>query len=349
MAMGMSLHSKPLQTTTPALTNIQILRAIAALLVVVYHTNSVAAKYGHDPAWLWGIQPWGTTGVDLFFVISGFIMVFIQSQRRSTPTTFMADRLLRIVPLYWLLTSTLILIIAIAPSILNSSHMDLPWAASSYVFLSQAYTGKMPVLFDGWTLEYEMFFYLVFAVALNFKKLELAVFATVSAMLVMALSTGHMIVMEFAIGMVLGLMWQNGQKPWISPAIAIALGLGLAYLAGIYEVQGNETRAWAVGIPAALIVYGCIHAPQVSPSFWTKLGDASYAIYLIQVFTIPGWYKLINHVFDTHWNVSLAMGCVAVTAAMGLLTQRLVERPMAKALKPIKQWMTSSQHASATA
>jgi exopolysaccharide production protein ExoZ len=66
------------------LTNIQRLRAIAAILVVVFHTNSNATKYGYDTTWLWAIQPWGSTGVDLFFVISGFIMVHIQQKKGSS-------------------------------------------------------------------------------------------------------------------------------------------------------------------------------------------------------------------------------------------------------------------------
>jgi exopolysaccharide production protein ExoZ len=317
-------------------TNIQRLRAIAALLVVCYHIIGIAEKYGHGSNWVALVGPWGSTGVDLFFVISGFIMVHIQQRNRSSPMAFFAERLMRIAPLYWLLTATLLILLTSVPAIFNSQGIEPVWAASSFAFLSQAYTGKMPVLFDGWTLEYEMFFYLVFALALNLKRLEFAVVASAAGMLLFYVATGHMIVLEFALGMLLGLLRRHWQTPPVPAIFALAAGLIGLYFAGTTAMQGNETRAWAVGIPATFIVYAGIYLKQWPSDWLTKLGDASYSIYLVQVFTISGWYKLVSKAHAPDWNFLLALGCIAATAAIGLLTHHGLEKPLSRRLNPLK-------------
>ena len=86
------------------LTNIQFLRAFAALNVVLFHILSTAHTYGYKPISLEFLAGWGACGVDLFFVISGFIMVYIQSVKERSPTEFIVERILRVCPTYWLLT-----------------------------------------------------------------------------------------------------------------------------------------------------------------------------------------------------------------------------------------------------
>lgn len=321
------------------LTNIQRLRAIAAILVVMFHTNGTAAKYGYDTTWLWALQPWGSTGVDVFFVISGFIMVHIQQRKGAGPLGFLQERLFRIVPMYWLLTSSLLILFICAPKLFNSQDLDIPWASSSYVFMSQAYAGKMPVLYDGWTLEYEMLFYLVFAMALNIRRLEWAVFASASAMLFFYLATGQMIVLEFVYGMVLGLIKQHCHTAPVRPWVTLILGLLCLYFSGVNGLQSDEHRAWAIGIPAALIVYSSMYAKQWPADLLTKLGDASYSIYLVQVFTISGWYKLANKLNLPHWDFSLNVACVLGTVVFGTLTHACVEKPLTRLVLPFKAWL----------
>lgn len=325
------------------LTNIQRLRAVAALLVVVYHIIGIAEKYGYASEWLALIGPWGSTGVDIFFVISGFIMVHIQQRSRSTPLVFFAERLLRVAPLYWLLTAVLLALLAGVPALFNSHGIDPVWAASSFAFMSQAYAGKMPVLFDGWTLEYEMFFYLVFAFSLHLKRTELAVMASATCMLLFFLTTGHMIVLEFSMGMLLGLLKKHCPMPPVPPLMALGSGLIGLYLTGRFSMQGNETRAWAVGIPASLIIYASIYMRQHKTDFLTKLGDASYSIYLVQVFSISGWYKLMLKTNAPTWNFLLALGCTSATCLLGLLVHHQLEKPIGTQLKPIKTRMHAWQ------
>ena len=110
----------------------------------------------------------GGAGVDIFFVISGFIMVYTTMDREITPWSFMADRIARIVPAYWAATLGVFFLALVAPSLLQTSHMQWGELFKSLVFVPfrKANGLVQPVLFVGWTLNYEMFFYLMFAAGL---------------------------------------------------------------------------------------------------------------------------------------------------------------------------------------
>ncbi|MCW1512823.1 acyltransferase family protein, partial [Acinetobacter baumannii] len=84
--------------------NIQALRAFAALNVVFYHIIGASISYDLPTSSFLFIKEWGQNGVDIFFVISGFIMVFIQEKNRKSSFEFIKNRVERIVPVYWLLT-----------------------------------------------------------------------------------------------------------------------------------------------------------------------------------------------------------------------------------------------------
>src|SRR6185437_14170487 len=134
------------------LDNIQALRAIAALLVVFVHLAVPVAALG--------VAPFGAGGVDLFFVISGFIMVYTTVGRPISGAEFLGRRIVRIVPLYWLLTLAVFGIALIAPTLLQFTTASWGQLLKSLFFIpfAKANGDVQPVLFLGWTLNYEMFF-----------------------------------------------------------------------------------------------------------------------------------------------------------------------------------------------
>jgi len=147
--------------------NIQVLRAVAALMVVCDHIlfdwhHSHGNTFPH-----WFNTTVGSAGVDLFFVISGFIMFETTRGRDTSPVSFLAKRLIRIAPLYWLL----VIVLAAKSYEHNPSHFDWEWLVQSLLFLPHV-EGDMagarfpsayfPILFVGWTLIFEMFFYAIF-------------------------------------------------------------------------------------------------------------------------------------------------------------------------------------------
>ena len=168
---GMPTQSKPALNPAGNIEGIQILRAVAALMVVLHHAR--LSVPGSD-AW----PSFGAAGVDIFFVISGFVMAYTTSIVSSRPVAevastgllakagkFLRKRVVRVVPLYWL-------------ALLWTSRRDLMHAhigtdlVKDFLFLPHPnnvfHSWLAPTLQQGWTLNYEAFFYILFAVAILF-------------------------------------------------------------------------------------------------------------------------------------------------------------------------------------
>jgi len=146
------------------LKSLQILRAVAAISVVYFHIGSAASTSITIPVF-------GSFGVDIFFVISGFVMAMVVSNGQG-PRSFVISRLSRIIPLYWILTTCLLLLAAIKPELLNSTTVNLLNYLKSLFFIPYfKENGTLyPMLSVGWTLNYEMFFYFCIWISLIFSK-----------------------------------------------------------------------------------------------------------------------------------------------------------------------------------
>jgi exopolysaccharide production protein ExoZ len=149
---------------------IQAPRAVAALLVVLLHAFETWGERV-DPAAPGVSWDNGAAGVDIFFVISGFVMVISSQRLVDRPgawLTFLRHRVVRIVPLYWLLTTVKILAVVLLGGVVLRTGLDFNFVAASYLFLPVIDTAGhfRPVLPVGWTLTYEFLFYLFFAAAL---------------------------------------------------------------------------------------------------------------------------------------------------------------------------------------
>ena len=126
------------------ITNIQVLRFIAAFSVMMVHLPLIG---------------FGIWGVDIFFVISGFIMMYVTEKNHKN---FFLKRLIRIIPIYWILTFGVFSVAILKPDLLNNTTADYEHLLKSLFFIpfNKNETGHFPILFLGWTLNYEMIFYL---------------------------------------------------------------------------------------------------------------------------------------------------------------------------------------------
>jgi exopolysaccharide production protein ExoZ len=320
------------------LSSIQILRAFAALSVVMFHTFGTAKAYGFEAVLLRSLGTLGDRGVAVFFVISGFIMVHVQRSRKRTPGEFMLDRTIRIVPLYWILTAVAALVLNGTTGLLNTRGASTDWVVCSFAFCAQSVLGAAPVLYDGWTLEYEMIFYLIFALSLFAADLARSILLACMAIGLWAIAANQPVVLEFAAGMLIGWSHATRRAPLLPPAAAIALGV-VGLLAGTFSTW-DIGRWMNTGIPAAILVYGCVHAAPSDNGVLTRLGNASYSLYLIQVFTVPAVYKLLARFGAPAQFADLyAIGCVAVAVAASYATYTWIESPIARCFAPLKQKM----------
>ena len=143
---------------------IQILRLLAAVAVVAFHAWGVAPEGFKVPEGAISfVLSYGGRGVDLFFVISGFIIFYATHRATLTPAEFLRRRVERIVPLYFVVTFAVIILAMTLPATFGTDG----WYTPRHILKSLAFIaftdGEMPVVYMGWSLEYEMYFYLTVA------------------------------------------------------------------------------------------------------------------------------------------------------------------------------------------
>lgn len=330
------------------LLNVQALRGLAAFLVVFVHLAKLAQLAGLDP----GVTVFGNSGVDVFFVISGLIMVVTTSGRKQTPQGFLRNRATRIVPLYWTITFAVFAIALLAPSLLQSTTADPVELAKSLTFIPYARAdGAMhPVVFVGWTLNYEMAFYLVFAVGLLLPNRLAGLGASIAVLAAAALAgqvfhpqnpilgfyTAPMIC-EFGAGMLLGALLVRDRlpkaPPWGWPAVGVGVTALAVMLAGPW-LWPHADRALMFGVPAVVIVASALVAERAGLKLsagWVQLvGAASYSTYLTHFFCTQVVVKAAEKLSPLGPPVAWALFPVAfiLVAMVGVLVHRKVELPL---------------------
>jgi len=324
--------------------SIQYLRAIAALAVVYHH--AFENHLGSD------LRPYafGIWGVDIFFVISGFIMWVTTANSSTTATLFWRKRAIRIYPIYWVALSIWIICRLIAPDRLANVDVTAKTTILSYLLIPHyhlAFTKHVwPILIPGWTLQYELFFYLIFGLALSIVSRPLraaCILASLSFLAVVgcivapanALLATYTdpLLLEFGGGVILGIIYLCGRRlpPWLALAtIVIAIPVLV-----IDEYLFSESwRFLVLGIPALLVTFGAVslepalakrpNAPMV------LLGDASYALYLFHPIAMGLVAAVWARLLDNSHPASFA--CVAIGASIlsSIFVHVYVERPLTR-------------------
>ncbi len=335
--------SDPMQRHTTQYEGIQALRFVAALLVVLIHSTFYVSE-----RLLPGFPVWtpGAAGVDVFFVISGFVMVVSSASLAGRPgaaAEFISRRVIRVVPLYWAATTLKLAAILAVPAAVLNGGVDVAHVISSYLFLPwhDANGDLKPLLGVGWTLNFEMFFYAMFALALWARVPPIRfvgmLFATMSIVALFRRPDWpafafwfDTIVLEFVAGMLIG---QAALRGWrLSAAAAAALTVaGGVLLLWPWGVVPDMARVLSWGLPAIAIVAGTVLLEPVLagrvPRWLTRLGDASYSLYLFHPLTAPIAPALLAKLgLPIAW-LSIA-GSVAISIAVSVLVHAIAERPV---------------------
>lgn len=324
----------PAGESSQILVNIQVLRAFAAINVVLFHIIDTSFRYGMDVRLFAPLEGWGANGVDVFFVISGFVMFHTQYLRKSTPLAFMRNRVIRIVPLYWLLTLLFLAIYLVQPSIFRTVVVDGAAVVSSFLFASKVVLDSNPLVYVGWTLEWEMIFYVIFAACLLFRSWLATIVITALGLVAASAITGNPIVLEFLFGMICAYVYHHARLGEGTGLALFASGVaGLLLSIGFQFKDMEVERVWIWGLPSFLIILGAVHARQMRGRLLAWLGDASYSIYLVQVFTIPAFYKVAERLLRGVHGDMVAVACLAASVAAGCVLYAVVERPVTDVLR----------------
>jgi exopolysaccharide production protein ExoZ len=339
------------------LASIQILRAIAALAIVVHHglheADLLAQRSGGGFAW----QAWLPleAGVDLFFVISGFVMVFASRDLFGSAGSiipFLRRRLARIVPIYFAVTA---LFIALAFSGLAPLNRVAPSAteiAATLAFIPYLRPDGLvqPVYGLGWTLNYEMFFYALFALALPLPReravpvvvFVLMLLVTLGQVVPSSLTAPYFwtrsIILEFGFGMLIGHMALTGIRPTRPMAASLAAAaLGLLILGKLTPALLPD-RALLYGLPAALLVMAALAfegdgKDNALLRLLTRLGDATYALYLLHPFVLRGLAVTFGGLLAGLSPLLFLAAGVTLACITAMIVSTWFEKPVTRALQ----------------
>lgn len=326
---------------------IQILRFVAALFVVLFHAHNALTDrlIGHQQDKIDHAFRAGASGVHIFFVISGFVMVYTTWRSQLTSGEFLSRRLIRIYPIYWVLAATYFLV-----------HVALgtPYSLGAPKILSAALllpAGSSLIIGPGWTLSFEMYFYLCFAFALlvGLRRGLLIL----SAYYALSTVAGHFLaphssigslasnslLLEFAGGAWLGYAFANGLdvRPRVGTTLVVtALAL---FISGFWLPVERLPSVVSWGIPSLLLVTGALaFEPWLRTTAGrtlAKLGDSSYLLYLSHILVID----LLIATPIISWNASVSAAVwlslpIAATCTVGAAVgYQIVELPLLKLLK----------------
>jgi exopolysaccharide production protein ExoZ len=322
---------------------IQILRFVAALAVVAFHALGAPPKGFEVPdSALTFALSYGGRGVDLFFVISGFVIFYATHSAKLTPAEFLRRRVERVVPLYFIVIFAVTMLAIALPATFGTPE----WYTPRHIIKSLAFIaftdGEMPVVYVGWSLEYEMYFYLATALLMALTRdvwrnivVMFSALAVVGQIPGVAAALGNTafftdpMILEFVLGVIVGRVFVNRRIGWPMP---VAAACAIAALL----VTDPASRVIVSGIPAACLVAAAAYLSRkrIHPSgperALARLGDASYSIYLAQVETVSLAGRSVAGFFPAISPLMLLMVTSCIVVALGLALNILVERPLLK-------------------
>lgn len=346
--------------------NIQALRGVAVLLVLLYHGMLHEKKYGLNEMLLPDFLQVGASGVDLFFVISGFVITTVTRGhfgKDGAIGMFIWNRMTRIYPLFWFYWLLFVLAFYLFPQNMATASLGSSYAVlKSFLLLPQDH---FPILSVSWTLVHELYFYIVFSLFLLFDRKRLGRFLLVFLLFLAAGNIIHFfapfakaawlkvvihpLTLEFIAGCLISELIHGSRARGYALASFIGGAAGLVVLSVIFlrqlawEVPDGWTRVALFGLPCAAIVYGAaaleIQEGRKISRLLNVIGDASYSIYLshAMVFSVIG--VLSGRLFNAGSNAVLVFLMLSGALVWGLLSYYFIERPTLSLLRKTRGYI----------
>lgn len=332
----------------PTLANIQGLRALASLMVIFVHLQRLFGSMGARNA----DTEMFTAGVDLFFVISGFIMVYTTRQDPPSPGVFLRNRIARLVPIYWVFTVLIFVVALLAPGLFGGTVATPLDLVRSLLFIPyNRPDGLMrPLLFVGWSLNLEMMFYVLFALSLALPWVARREVALVALLLGLVLWNGaaadrmgpvvafltQPLILEFAVGMLVGVALPSLPRSRVAGTAAVAMApVALAALLWFSRFP-LQLVIPATALPATGLLLAALIAERgglrLDHPWILELGAASYALYLTHPFVTQALTMVaVTTGFTTAWTAApLIAIAIVLSVGVAVVVHRRVERPLGR-------------------
>ncbi|WP_418316436.1 acyltransferase family protein [Piscinibacter sakaiensis] len=341
-----------MSSTTAEFESIRALRGVAALLVAVSHLAPFLPSAGHG----WAAFPFalGKVGVDIFFVISGFVMALATASLpagRSGALGFLWRRIARIVPLYWIVTLALVAAIALDMNLGAQRSVDIERLLRSLLFfpVHTEEGGIRPIIAVGWSLDYEMYFYLCMTavLCLTHRHRLLGTAALIAIIYLLArpaldpgvdwvVNSG--LVAEFLFGYLAAVCYRNRRATGLLLAAAVAACLySWSLILQLHPYGAGFDRSFSWGAVALIVVAGLAALEHRVPigriPLLAGIGDASYALYLIHVPVFAIVHRLIAGLALQMPPVVLFATMLLAATLASVAMHRLIERPLTVGLQ----------------
>lgn len=327
--------------------SIQYLRGLSALAVALFHTSVNLPSFAW-PGFLG--REFGDAGIDVFFVISGFVMLYVSHETAASPANFLIRRAIRIIPLYWVM-NLFIVALAVLLAVGKTDEIIPSHILQSMLFIphfNPASGSAVPLLKPGYTLNYEVYFYLVFSLLLlvrsSGRRLALLTLYGVSATLLFVVTDPRTpmlriyenpIILEFVAGAWLGYLFVTGRLAKVDPRVGVAMAILGAVGLPMLHIHNSEFEALWHGAPAAALVCGAlvIEANGRLPRsrLLKLLGDSSYSVYLVNAAVLTAFNIAVMRLHIPVENMAVGAPLVLVglfgAAVAGYIVYRTVERP----------------------
>ena len=306
---------------------IQVLRFFAAFSVMMVHLPIIG---------------FGIWGVDIFFVISGFIMMYVTENNQKN---FLIKRIIRIVPLYWILTLGVFSIAIFYPDLLNNTTANFEHLIKSLFFIpfDKNGSGHFPILFLGWTLNFEIIFYILFSISLIFSKKNKLILSSVFIVLFLlfnsflsdkyfiSASYFDFIFFEFIFGMAAFVIWKKFKNKIPLNLFNHLIFLLFLFLTTFILNYFYTIRSISYGVPACiLLIYFLFFLNDKRfPKIFVTLGDASYCIYLLHPYIVQSFYKIFE--IGKHGLIIESFFTMIITilvCLISILIYKLIELPI---------------------
>ena len=341
---------------------VQVLRGVASMLVVLLHvTNNLEIVSGQR--FCFNLFLFGGSGVDIFFVLSGFIITYTSSKGLSQPAKmfpFIRRRLVRIFPTYWIII-TLFLIAQLAlPSFYKTHYSFSIENLLSTLFLLP---GHAMVNGVSWTLSFELLFYLLFAIAFIIPTRKWAFYLfMIYALLIIAIPVlgydfengnawikliSYPMNVEFFMGVAVAIIIPkipgSISMPLIITGCVMFIANGILSDLNYYLLHNSFNRVLVFGVPSFLIIAGLVsfelHRKIEIHNALLLLGEASYSLYLLHLplvvaaIKIIGWFNIQNTLI---LHVLLVL-VVAAICFISVLFYQCIEKPVINKLNGVSK------------
>ena len=341
------------------ISGIEISRGIAAIFVILFHVSRHIDEAYKTPLLANALQ-FGHAGVDLFFVISGFIILYVHYDDIGNPGRFARyvwRRLTRILPAYWVALALTI--------VMQMFHHNLPSMAELLWSAFLLPSDSPMILGIAWTLQFEMLFYVMFGLIILNRWVGLSLMASWLIIVIFCAVSGIKLdflpqqfqsafVFEFFFGMAVAyiIKQQNIRKPYM----LLSAGLLLFITSGIFEILnlldgfGNLARI-AYGVSSAFLILGIVALPRAHAISGTSIlrifGAASYSLYIFQFVFIGAMWQFLTLSGGAALFNPLAQFIILSCASIigGVLASRLIEQPLIRFCRALTSPTANGQFA----